>query len=414
MKSEHFFISFRMIRSLIIFLILAFSLVSCRRTSNGPEENYVVVLSLDGFRWNYPDRFPIPNLDRLADGGMKAEALIPCFPTKTFPNHYSMATGLYPDHHGIILNGFYDPEMDAFFRMDDRSAVENAAFYGGEPIWVTAEKQGIQTASYSWVGTEAPVMGIHPSTWKRYEHWVPFAARIDSVISWLRRPPEVRPRLIMFYMDEPDSRGHVLGPEGPSLGNTITWLDEFVGDLAEKLDGLGIAGRINLIVTSDHGMGAISPDKYTDLADHIPPHWVALTEGYNPNMVIKAREGYYDSIQTVIRDIPHVSGWPGEEVPDRLVYGTHRRTLDFVMLADSAWSIGWQRGPGQAKGAHGYDNANTDMHTIFYATGPDFKPDHVHPPFMNIDIYSLIAHLLGLQPALTDGSLENVRSMMRE
>jgi alkaline phosphatase D len=325
-----------------------------------------------------------------------------------------MATGLYPDHHGIVLNGFYDPQMDAFFNMGDRSSVENAAFYGGEPIWVTAEKQGIRTASYFWVGTEAPVMGIYPSIWKRYEHEFPFTSRIDSVISWLKLPLEVRPRLIMFYMDEPDSRGHVIGSDVPPLGNTITWLDEFVGDLTEKLDGLGIADRINLIITSDHGLGSSSPDRYIDIADHIPPHWVEIKEGYNPIFVMKARDGFYDSILSVIQDIPHVSGWPGEKVPDRLVYGNNQRTLDFLMLADSAWSIGWQHGPGQSKGVHGYDNTNKDMHAIFYASGPDFKSAYVHPPFMNTDIYSIIAHLLDLQPAITDGSLENVRSMLRE
>ena len=401
-------------RFLFLCLALFFCLVSCRKDPEGPQEKYVVMLSLDGFRWDYPDRFATPNLDRLAAGGVKAEALIPCFPTSTFPNHYSMATGLYPDHHGILLNRFYDPLLDAHFHMGDRSAVENAAFYGGEPIWVTAEKQGIRTATYFWVGTEAPVQGMFPSTWKRYEHGFPFAARIDSVVSWLNRPPENRPRLILFYMDEPDTRGHVLGPEGEAIGNTITWLDGFVGDLKEKLDGLGMADRINLIVTSDHGMASTSLDRYIDLADHIPPSWVEVIEGYSPIMLIGAREGYHDSLRAVIENIPHVGGWPAEEVPDRLVFGSNPRALDFVLLADSAWSIGWQRGPGQAKGAHGYDNANTDMHAIFYAAGPDFRQGHVQPPFVNVDIYSLIAHLLDLQPAHTDGSLENIRSMLRE
>ncbi|MCK4748191.1 MAG: alkaline phosphatase family protein [Bacteroidales bacterium] len=377
------------------------------------KKDYVVMLSLDGFRWDYTEKFHSPNFNRIAATGVKAEGLIPCFPSKTFPNHYSMVTGLHPDHHGIVQNSFYDPGMDLFYSIGNRESVENGNFYGGEPIWVTAEKQGVRAASYFWVGSEAPSGGMYPSTWKKYDHDFSFESRIDSVISWLQLPETNRPRLITFYMHEPDSRGHNLGPCNPELEETIRYLDSLVGDLLDKLGGLEIADKINLIVTSDHGMGPVSPERYVDLADHLDTSWIAIIEGYNPNYLVRAREGFYDSILYHLDKIPHVSGWPSGGVPDRLVYGSNLRTLDFVFLADSAWSIGWMEEANvHFRGGHGYDNANTDMHAIFYAVGPAFKSAHTHPRFRNTDIYPLIAHLLHLQPAETDGDFGNVRSML--
>lgn len=400
-------------RLLLAATALVFIPYSCKHPAD-PAENYVVMLSMDGFRWDYTDKFPTPNFDRMAAGGVRAEGLIPCFPTKTFPNHYSMVTGLHPDHHGIVQNSFYCPEMDSYYSIGNRGSVENGDFYGGEPIWVTAENQGVRTASFFWVGSEAPCGGRHPSRWKSYQHDFPFESRIDTVISWLELPRGIRPRLITFYMHEPDSRGHHLGPDNPELGQTIVYLDSLLGDLLDKLSTLDIADRINLIVTSDHGMGPVISTRYTDLADYLDPSWIEIIQGYNPNFLIRAAEGFYDSIRFHLEMIPHASGWPSAQVPGRLVYGKNPRTLDFVIVADSAWSIGWMEAAGpNSFGGHGYDNANTDMHAIFYARGPAFKSAYVHPRFSNIHIYSLIAYLLDLYPAETDGDLSHVRAMLK-
>ncbi len=402
--------------SILLGMVFMACLLSCNRTGvNSTGDTYVVMLSMDGFRWDYAQMYDTPNLDKLEERGTKAVSLIPSFPTKTFPNHYTIATGLYPDHHGIVLNSFYDPGMNAYYSLYDRESVQNGAFYGGEPIWVTAEKQGVRTASYFWVGSEAPVEGIRPSIWKEYNQNVPFEARVDSVIAWLRLPEDLRPRLITFYFHEPDSKGHRSGPGGPELGRTIEYLDSLVGDLATRLDKLEIADRIDLIVTSDHGMGPASPSRYTDLADYLKPGWIDVIQGYNPNYVVMAADGFYDSILTQLDKIPHVSGWISDSLPQRLAYGSNPRTLDFVFLADSAWSVGWQENADTSTyGAHGYDNMNRDMHTIFYAAGPDFKAGYSQPSFQNIHIYPLLAHILELVPADTDGDLEQVKSMLRD
>ena len=196
--------------SLIIIFFLIFN-YSCKNSEQKTEEPYVVMLSVDGFRWDYPDKVPTPNLDYIAENGVKAKSLKPAFPTKTFPNHYSMATGLYPDHHGIVLNSFYDEEMDKYYEIRNREAVENPDFYGGEPIWVTAENQNVTSASYFWVGSEAAVNGVSPTYWKKYDHSFHFEQRIDSVIAWLQLPEKERPHLILWYIHEPDNIGYRLG-----------------------------------------------------------------------------------------------------------------------------------------------------------------------------------------------------------
>jgi len=400
---------------LLTLVILGFITVLTWQCNEPPEEEYVVMLSMDGFRWDYPNMFDTPNLNRIAKNGVKAKSLKPSFPTKTFPNHYTMVTGLYPDHHGIVQNSFYDPDMDAYYKVRDRDAVRNGEFYGGEPIWNTAEKQGVRSASYFWVASEADIQGMRPSYYKEYEHSFPFGHRIDSVISWLKLPSKIRPRLILWYMDEPDSKGHYTGPGNPELGATISTLDSLVGVFLDEVEELPFADRINIIVTSDHGMGPTSNNRVAYLDDYIQEDWFEVIDGYNPNYLFKAKEEYYQQAYDSLRSIEHVAIWKSGDVPERLHYGTNPRTLDFILVADSSWSIGWRKDNGKFDGgAHGYDNANTDMHAIFYATGPAFKGSYIHPTFENTNIYSLICNILDLEPADTDGDIENVAGMLKQ
>jgi len=400
-----------MFRYIIISLLIIVSFLSCK---NDKEEPYVVMLSLDGFRWDYPENIPTPNLDRIAINGVKATSLKPCFPTKTFPNHYSMATGLYPDHHGIVMNSFYDEEMDAYYFISNRDAVENPDFYDGEPIWVTAEKQGVISASYFWIGSEAPIQGKQPTYWKRYDHYFPFENRLDTVIAWLQLPKEIRPHLIMWYMHEPDGVSHNHGPEGEMTRSTIIYLDSLVGVFLDKLEQLPIADKVNFITCSDHGMGATSAERVVLLNDYLDTTWIENIEGYNPNFIVKVKDGYLDTAFAVLSNVPHTTAWKHGAVPEYLNYGDNPRTKDIIIVADSSWIVYLEEDESYEKGAHGYDNTNTDMHGIFYAAGPAFKKNIVHPGFDNIDLYPLVAHILGLKPAEVDGKLENVREMLEQ
>ncbi len=379
-------------------------------------EQYVLMLSMDGFRWDYADRVATPNLDKIAAMGVKADYVKPAFPSKTFPNHYSMATGLYPDNHGIVNNNFYCPDLDLTYRLGDRVSVENGKFYGGEPIWVTAENQGMIAASYFWVGSEAPVRGVQPTYWKRYQQSDPFEDRIDTVIYWLNLPIEQRPRLICLYFHEPDGIGHQKGPDSPEVNQAVARLDSLVGVLISKLQALPFGENINIIVTSDHGMTEVSTKKYVNLSDHVQRGWFVRTHGGNPLYSLQPKPEMADSVYRILSKVDNIHVWKTSDIPERLNYGKNPRTLDMVVLADSTWSVGW--GPATARyysgGAHGWDNAQKDMHTIFYARGPAFKTNHSHPFIEVVDLYPLIARILKLVPAQTDGRIERTLHMLAE
>ena len=398
-------------------LILTIGLVipaSFKSDARKPFKNYVVLVSMDAFRWDYYRMYKTPNLDKLATEGVKADRLIPSFPTITFPNHYSIATGLYPDHHGLIDNNFLAVDLKLSYRMSDRSAVENPAFYGGEPIWVTAQKQGAKAASFFWVGSEAPVGGMHPVYWKKYDGTVTFEERIDSVVKWLGYPKEKRPELVTLYFDEPDATSHKFGPDSPQTEKVVERLDSLIGVLRAKLSSLPYYKRINLIVVSDHGMGPISQERYINLKDVIPERMISSFSGGNPCLLINPAEGKSDSVLLLLRSQKHLRAWAKADVPARLHYGTNPRIPGIVVVADSSWSIGNRPvSPSVKGGAHGYDNADTDMHAIFYAAGPAFKKNYLFRQLNNIDIYDLICTVMKFKPAPNDGNPDDFKEILR-
>jgi alkaline phosphatase D len=385
-----------------------------RKDSRRPFKNYVLLVSLDGFRWDYSKIYNTPNLNKLAEDGVKAERMYSSFPTVTFPNHYSIVTGLYPDHHGLINNSFPAPDLGLFYRMGDRTAVENPSFYGGEPVWVTAEKQGVRSASFFWVGSEAPVGEIHPTYWKKYDESVTFGARIDTVIKWLGYPPEKRPELVTLYFDEPDATSHKFGPVSNQTGQVVHRLDSLLGVLRAKLSGLPYAKKINLIIVSDHGMEAISPDKYINIKSLVPDRMIASISGGNPVYLINPTEGKKDSILYLLNKSLGLKAWSKSQLPPKWHYGTNPRIPEIVVVADSSWSIGTkQDGSSLRGGAHGYDNSNSDMFAIFYAAGPSFKKNYKFKELNNIDIYNLICRILNITPAKNDGDPAHIKGMLK-
>ena len=393
-------------------LFLALLPCSCSHGERETLDSYVVMVSFDGFRWDYSSLYDTPNFDDLASSGVSATRLIPSFPTKTFPNHYTLATGLYPDRHGIINNSFFAPDLQGMYRISDRDMVSNPDAYFGEPIWVTAEQQGIRSACYYWVGSEAPVMDTYPTYWKEYDGSVPYEKRVDQVISWLKLPLHKRPGLVTLYFDEPDGIGHRYGPESEPTGNTVAYLDSILGYLRSGLARLPYADRVNLIVLSDHGMGPISSDRYVNLFAHLQEEWTERVVGGNPVYLIEPAGGYIDTITAVLNAVEGVKAWQKEDIPEHLHYGSSSRFPGIVVVADSLWSIGTRPdAPRYPGGTHGYDNAFSDMHTIFMAEGPAFKTGYRRPPFENVEVYGIIANILGLEPAETDGNLDNVRDI---
>jgi alkaline phosphatase D len=405
---------------IIALFILIFS--SCNKKTDKPivekpaktDIPYVVMLSLDGFRWNYADRTNTPSLDKIAQKGIQAE-MTASFPTKTFPNHYSIATGLYPDHHGIVNNTFWDPQRSVLYKISDRSKVQDGYFYGGEPIWVTAEKQDVRSASFFWVGSEAKIGGYYPSIWKTYEHNFPFYQRADSVIAWLQLPKTKRPHLITWYLSEPDGSGHHYGPESQQITDTIQGLDRIVGYFLDKLEKLDIANEVNVIIVSDHGMQEISNQRVIRLQDYVKSNWMAGANGGNPVYNIWAKNGFKDSIANALANVPHLSLYTKSTIPARLHYMTHERCGDFVAVADSSWSLFNSYIPNfTIGGTHGYDNANRNMNAIFYAYGPNIKAQTANNTKLNnVDIYNMICEILDLNAASNDGDAGRVSEFVK-
>jgi predicted AlkP superfamily pyrophosphatase or phosphodiesterase len=400
--------------SIIIAVVVFFSLSCCSSINVDKKTPYVVIVSLDAFRWDYDSIYGTPVLDEIASDGVKAERLMPSFPTKTFPNHYSIATGLYPDHHGIVNNSFYAPDLDLVYRIGDRAMVENAAFYEGEPMWVTARKAGLKTASFYWVGSEAPIMGMHPDYWKPYDDEVPFGDRVDTVIKWLSLPIKKRPHLVTLYFEEPDAVSHVYGPLSPETGSMVHSLDSLLGVLLNGIIKLPEAGMINLIVVSDHGMGEIDNSRYNYILDTLPERMIKRIYGGTPVWAVEPVEGKVDSVLYLLNIQRGIKAYRKEDLPSYLHYGTHQRIPAIVLIADPGWQAGLRPDPsGYKKGDHGYDWKYRDMHAIFYAEGPAFRKGFAVDTLYNVDIYNIITDILGLTPAPNDGNRERILPLFR-
>lgn len=378
----------------------------------------VVLVSFDGFRWDYPAKYETPHLDRLAAEGVRARRLLPVFPTKTFPNHYTLVTGLYPAHHGIVANTMYDPELDASFSLGARDAVTDARWWHGEPLWVTAEKQGQRAATFFWPGSEAPIGGVRPTYWKVYDGRVPGEERVRQVLRWLDLPPDERPQLVTLYFSRVDTEGHRHGPDAPETAEAVRAVDALLGTLLDGLDARSLTNTVHVIVVSDHGMAATSPDRVIFVDDYVD-----LAEDevvtYSPVLGLHA-EGeraaqLYDALQNAH---PRLRVYRRGALPARLHYEGSSRIPDLIGLADEGWSVttrdAFTRAPQRFRGGtHGYDPDATSMHGIFYARGPGLAPGATVDTFRSIDLYALATHLLGLTPAPHDGDPHAARRLLQ-
>jgi len=403
----------RHIRSLVVILLIATCMLAADRISD--LRPTVILVSIDGFRPDYmgPDT---PNLNALAERGVRAKWLLPSFPTKTFPNHYTIVTGLYPAHHGIIGNNIWDEGTGAKFTTSDRQQLQNPKWWGGEPIWVTAEKQGVLTAPLDWPRAEAAIEETHPTYWQEFDAKPSANDRVDKLLPYLDKAAPDRPRFLTLYMNEVDEAGHEFGPESPEVKEAVAKVDTAFGRLITGLRERGIENQVNIIVVSDHGMASTSRKKLVVLDRYVDLKTVNVVD-WGPPISLRALDGNNAALYQKLKHVPHSKAYLAADVPARLHYSDSPRIMPVILLADEGWTINsrdWvdKHPKFEHGGQHGFDNQANSMHATFVAAGPAFASHVVLPPFSNVHIYSLMAYLLNLRPAKTDGSINVFKDVL--
>ena len=374
---------------------------------NAPEtldKPYLVLVSFDGFRHDYLDRYATPSFDRVAARGVAAEALVPVYPPLTFPAHYSIVTGLHPERHGLVGNRFYDPARGGEYNYRDPASVADGTWYGGEPIWVTAETQGMVAAAMLLVGTEADIGGVRPTFWTRYADRGTHRERVDGVLDWLALPPERRPHLVTLYFASVDGAGHRTGPASPAVAEAVERVDADLGRLLDGIDALPHRAAVSVVLVSDHGMAEARPDAVIDLdavADLRGVRAVVSLSG--ANLFVPGGEARARVVRDDVNDgtgggnvLKGVRAYLRSEVPAALHYRAHPRIGDVVVIPDPG--VTFDVGPPPPPGMHGWDPRHPDMHGIFLASGPDIRPGQRIGSVDSVDLYPFLARLLRLAP----------------
>jgi predicted AlkP superfamily pyrophosphatase or phosphodiesterase len=385
------------------------------------DKPYVILVSCDGYRYDYVERFRPPNISRFVEEGVQAASMISSFPSKTFPNHYTIATGLYPENHGLVNNSFYDPERGKEYRIHNRDAVEDGSWYGGTPIWVNAEKNGMVAASYFFVGSEAEIQGVRPSYYYQYKGSVPNEERVDQVLNWLQLPEEKRPHFISLYFSTMDDAGHRYGPGNEEqIGAALMKLDTVLGRLFDGVAATGLP--VNIIIVSDHGMIDVGPEQLVNI-DPLKQddQYMIVNNGALAHVYLKDNADPQAVFQFLKSKEDHFTVYRSEEFPEYR-YSKNKRLGDFILLIEYGYYFSDTRRIGMARsgnfrqgGEHGFDPEFPEMHAIFYAKGPALKKGITIPSFRNVHIYPLMCRILGLPiPGGIDGKPEVLQHILED
>ena len=387
--------NFHMTRKVLFLVVLLMSgMVSAL------AKKTTIVISCDGFRWDYSEMYDTPFLDLMARQGVKGE-LVPSFPSKTFPNHYTLATGLRPEHHGIIANSFLNRATGARFSLSNPKTKYDARFYHGEPLWLTAQRQGLHTAVFYWPGSDVAVAGHYPDIWHSYDEkpHLTFTQRVDGIMQQLTAKKS--PDLIMAYFEEPDASGHSYGPQAKQTRAAVENIDSLLGSLWTRIGKAGLQDQVNLVVVSDHGMTWFTPSRQITVGRYLHKDWYQSIEGNLPANIYAAQRWQQDSIVAALRHVAHLHVWRKADIPQWLHYQSDPNIGDVLVLPDEGFLFTDETC--HDGGVHGFDPAHSDMHALFRAMGPDVRVGENIGAFSNTAVYALVCRLLGISPAPNDG-----------
>ena len=379
----------------------------------------LLLISIDGYRYDFIDRHLSPTLEMLARQGVHAASMQPSFPSLTFPNHYTIVTGLRPDHHGIVHNDMVDPQLGEF-SLDNRQTVSDGRWWAeATPIWKTADQHGLRTATMFWPGAEADIHGMHPDYWQPFDARVTPEQRVDQALAWLDLPAAQRPRFVTLYFDAVDHAGHEAGPDSAQVNKALHETDIALTRLVQGLQQRGLFDQLNMILLSDHGMAGVPLANSIKIDQLIPLDQVqtvskGILAGFNP----KPGHDFAAIERKLEQPQQHMRCWDKSRVPARLAYGSNPRIPQLLCLADVGWRITTtddlaRRRDNLSIGEHGYDNADPLMQALFIAHGPAFRVGAKLPAFPNVDVYPLMTHLLGIPAAANDGDYDAVKDMLK-
>jgi predicted AlkP superfamily pyrophosphatase or phosphodiesterase len=361
------------------------------------QKPYVILISADGFRHDYAKRYKANHLLELSRNGVQAESMIPSYPTVTFPNHYSIATGLYPSHHGLVNNTFYDKKKASKYSMGAKDKVRDGSWYGGTPLWVLAEQQKMLAANMFWVGSEAAIKNTRATYYYDFNDKMKVEQRIQTVKEWLSLPADRRPHFITFYVSEPDHSGHSYGPEALETQQAVKMVDSIIYKLTEAVKTTGLP--VNYVFVSDHGMTAVDRENPIPIPKEIDMEkFIIPSSGTMVDIQAKNKADIlplYNKLKMVAKDY---DVYMKAEVPEELHYNAKNDRMDRIgdILLLPHWpKVFSNRKPGA--GYHGFEPLKVkDMHATFFAWGPAFKSNIKIPAFENVNVYPLIAQILGL------------------
>lgn len=394
----------------LILLCVPASLVGQEKT----EKSHVLLVSFDGFRHDYVEKYDAENFQKFIAEGTAAKSLIPSFPSKTFPNHYSIVTGMYPGNHGLVGNIFYDSIRNTTYSIGNREVVEDPFYYSGTPLWQLTQENGFKSASYFWVGSEAPVKSSYPDYYYRYNEEIPNKERIEQVMKWLELPEEGRPRFISLYFSLVDSEGHATGPNSNELALSVKEADFLLGYLMEELEKVELP--VDVIITSDHGMKEVNVKNSIDPEPifKLTPSEAKIISDQIISQVYLPKELVERTYKTLKTKEDHFKVYKKGEMPENWHYNNNYRIGDILLLADPGYIFNNKSFSG-SRGVHGYDPFTTpEMHGILYARGPSINKGVLTGAIENINIYPLITKILGFENPEIDGSFSNIKEFYKE
>ncbi|XP_043918578.1 ectonucleotide pyrophosphatase/phosphodiesterase family member 5 [Protopterus annectens] len=374
------------------------------------EQPKLLLVSFDGFRWDYIYKAKTPNFSYIIQNGVHVKQVTNIFITKTFPNHYTLSTGLYAENHGIVANEMYDSVLNKTFSMNNLEIYDSFWWEEAYPIWVSNQMQGYKSGAAMWPGTDVKIHGMFPSHYMTYNGSVSFEYRINQLIKWFKSEQAIN--IGLLYWEEPDETGHMVGPDDPKMKKVIADIDSKLGYLIVQLKTEGLWDKLNVIITSDHGMAEVLQDRIIELDQYIDREMYTLVD-HTPVVAILPKEGKMEEVyKALVHAHPNMTVYKKEEIPDHFHYKHNSRIQPIFAVVDNGWALLQNKSDGFLLGNHGYDNTLQDMHPIFVAYGPAFKKNYFKETMESVDLYPLMCHILGISPLPNNGSINRVLDLL--